>query len=184
MKKKNKGNDVNKIIKCIEDFENDNEFSFKKKNNERKLFLNDSLIKELNLNKEYNIDNTNFTEIYNHKNIAQKEAVLNNSSKYLSIKANNSNKLLLNQEIDSNYDSSKNDLYSNLKTYWDSTLFSINNNISLTINSSYENYNIISGQKLIKSKNLQNKLKEYLLKESFNISNDNDRKNAKRKRKR
>ena len=113
----------------------------------------------------------------NSKNIAQKEAVLNNSSKYLSIKANNSNKLLLNQEIDSNYDSSKNDLYSNLKTYWNSTLFSINNNISLTINSSYENYNIISGQKLIKSKNLQNKLKEYLLKESFNISNDNNENN-------
>jgi len=111
----------------------------------------------------------------NLKNIPQKEAVLNNSSKYLSLRANNSNKLVLNQEIDSNYDSSKNELYSNLKTYWNSTLFSINNNISLTINSSYENYNIISGQKLIKSKYLQNKLKEYLLKESFNISNDNNR---------
>ena len=78
---KNKGNDVNKIIKCIEDFENDNEFSFKKKNNERKLFLNDSLIKELNLNKEYNIDNTNFTEIYNNNNnsVYKKKKTPNNS---------------------------------------------------------------------------------------------------------
>ena len=42
-----------------------------------------------------------------------------------------------------------------LKTNWDNNSLSIKNDISLTINSSYENYNLISGEKLIKSKALQ-----------------------------
>ena len=47
---------------------------------------------------------------------------------------------------------------------------SINKNISFKIKSSYENLNVISGKILIKSKRLQNKLKNYLLDEIQNIS--------------
>ena len=51
-----------------------------------------------------------------------------------------------------------------------SNVFLINNNISFKIDSSYENFNIISGKILIKNKILQNKLKNYLLDEIQNIS--------------
>ena len=107
-----------------------------------------------------------------HKYHSHKESLCNKSSSHFSRKTINSNNLVLHHEMDSSDDTSKNDVYLDLKTNWDSNLFSINNDISLTINSSYENSNIISGGKLIKSKNLQNKLKEYLIKESYNITND------------
>ena len=87
---------------------------------------------------------------------------------------NNSNKLIFNHDNDSSAIISKNDVSSlnlNLKTNWDNTTLSINSDIKLSIDSSYENYNLISGEKLIKSKLLQNKVKEYLIKESLNIPN-------------
>ena len=93
------------------------------------------------------------------------------SSNKISRIANNSNKLIFHHENDSSSEQSKNaasSIHLNLKTNWDSNSFSIKNDISLTINSSYENYNIISGEKLIKSKSLQNKLKEYLINEVTN----------------
>ena len=46
----------------------------------------------------------------------------------------------------------------------------INNEISFKVESSYENFNIISGEKLIKDKNLQNKIKFYLIEEIHNPS--------------
>ena len=46
-----------------------------------------------------------------------------------------------------------------------SNVLSINNNISFKIDSSYENFNEISGKILIKNRILQNKLKNYLLDE-------------------
>ena len=48
------------------------------------------------------------------------------------------------------------------KKNWNTTL-SINNNISFFVQSSYENFNLISGEKLISNKTLQNKLKYFLL---------------------
>ena len=110
--------------------------------------------------------------IHNNKTIKESSHI-KSSNKIYKI-TNNSNKLIFNRNNDSSDESSKNVASSsnlNLKSKWDINSFSINNDISLTINSSYENYNIISGEKLIKSKVLQNKVKEYLITEAFNISN-------------
>ena len=112
--------------------------------------------------------------IHNNKNnIIRKESSFIKSSKNLSKNRNYSNKLLFNNDNDTSNESSKNGVSSinlNIKSNWDNNILSINNDISLTINSSYENYNIISGDKLIKSKFLQNKLKEYIINESLNLS--------------
>ena len=56
-----------------------------------------------------------------------------------------------------------------MKPNWDSKIFSINNTISLQYDSSYENSNLISGDKLIKSKLLQNKLKTFLIEEASKV---------------
>ena len=104
-------------------------------------------------------------------NISHKASSYIKSSKNLSKNRIYSNKLIFNHDDSS--ESSKNKLSSinlNLKTNWDNNILSIKNDISLTINSSYENYNSISGDKLIKSKFLQSKLKEYLISESLNLS--------------
>ena len=153
----------------------------------KKLNTNDNKIYDIknffniNINTEQNKGNNELTKLLKyfeeesksyHKNIPQKESLCNKTSRNISKRTMKSNRVILHQEIDSSNDTSKNYLYSNIKTYWDNNLFSIDNNISLNINSSYDNYNIISGEKLIKSKSLQNKLKEYLIKETINISND------------
>ena len=112
--------------------------------------------------------------IHNNKNnIIPKESSFIKSSKNLSKNRNYSNKLIFNNDNDTSNETSKNGVSSinlNIKSNWDNNILSINNDISLTINSSYENYNIISGDKLIKSKFLQNKLKEYIINESLNLS--------------
>ena len=59
------------------------------------------------------------------------------------------------------------------RTNWDSNILSVNNDISLRIEASYENYNLISGDILIKNKSLQTKLKNYLLDETLNFSRYN-----------
>ena len=56
-----------------------------------------------------------------------------------------------------------------MKPIWDSQIFSINNTISFQYDSSYENSNLISGDKLIKSKLLQNKLKTFLIEEASKV---------------
>ena len=56
------------------------------------------------------------------------------------------------------------------KSNWDLNYLSINSNISFQIDSSYENYNLISGDRLIKNKSLQIKLKNYLIDETLNFS--------------
>ena len=53
---------------------------------------------------------------------------------------------------------------------WNNFLF-INNNDSFQINSSYENFNLISQNKLIKNKILQKKMKDYLLEQIDNSNN-------------
>ena len=108
--------------------------------------------------------------ILNSNSISHKRGSSDRSSKEI----NYSNKLLFNLEVESNNEKNKNNISSlNVNT---KTTFFINNNISFTISSSYDNYNLISGYKLIKSKNLQNRLKEFLLNESLNISTMNKRK--------
>ena len=70
---------------------------------------------------------------------------------------------------------SKDDLISNkncVKKFLEDSLF-INNNISFEYESSYENCNIISGNKLIKNKINQNKLKHYLINEILNKNINN-----------
>ena len=77
-------------------------------------------------------------------------------------------------DINSKSNDSSNSISSPIHTpkraNWDSTIFSINNDISLSIESSYENFNIISGDRLIKNKSLQTKLKNYLIDETSNFS--------------
>ena len=109
-----------------------------------------------------------------NKNLTLKEnSNVKSSNKFLRI-VNNSNRLIFNHDNNSSSEIIKNSESSinlKIKTNWDNNLLLIKNDISLTINSSYENYNLISGEKLIKSKALQNKVKEYLINELFNISN-------------
>ena len=58
------------------------------------------------------------------------------------------------------------------KAKWNINILTIHYNISFHYNSSYENFNIISGAKLIKNKSLQNKMKNYLLEEIQNLHNE------------
>ena len=69
----------------------------------------------------------------------------------------------------SNKKKSYNDLisYYSIKLRWENSL-SINNNISFKYESSYENCNIISGEKIIKNKVNQLKLKKFLIEEIQN----------------
>ena len=92
----------------------------------------------------------------------------------------------INQNISKKYYSNKNVIYDDInveessivspinskkenKNNWNYNI-SISNNISFQIGSSYANFNVISGEKLIKSKYLQNKLQNYLLEEVKNLS--------------
>ena len=56
------------------------------------------------------------------------------------------------------------------KNIWNHNNLSINNNISFQVESSYDNFNLLSGNKLINSKFLQNKLKSYLIEEIRKVS--------------
>ena len=162
-------------------------------NNEKNLFdkkfdYNLDYNIETNYNLSTNIDNINnrnkevskllkyfdneSKSIHDNNNISHKASSYYKSSKNLSKNRIYSNKLIFNHD-DENSQFSKNkssSINANLKTNWDNNLLSINNDISLTINSSYENYNLISGDKLIKSKFLQSKLKDYVINESLNLS--------------
>ena len=95
------------------------------------------------------------------------------SSNKISKQINNSNKLFFDKEDDSSSESNRSVVSAinlNFKSNWDNNTLSINKDITLNISSSYENFNVISGAKLIKSKILQNKLKTYLINEIDNLS--------------
>ena len=162
------------------------------------------LDKKIDYNTDYKIENNfNINSNIEHNNrnrdldkllkyFDEESRSIQNNKSIKSIKAsshfksskniNSSNKLIFNHENDSSAVISRNGVSSlNLKTNWDNNILSINSDIKLEINSSYENYNLISGEKLIKSKVLQNKVKEYIIKESLNISN-NELKNVDIKR--
>ena len=64
--------------------------------------------------------------------------------------------------------------------YWNNNILSINNNISFQFNSLYDNLYLIGGDKLIKNKLLQKKIKKYLKEQiQENISNKNSLKKIK-----
>ena len=64
-----------------------------------------------------------------------------------------------------------------LKENYTSQFLTITNNISFHFESSYENFNLISGEILIKNKQLQHKLKNYLLDQVLNMSDNGSNKN-------
>ena len=79
-----------------------------------------------------------------------------------------------NNDINSKSNISSNSISSPIHTprriNWDPVILTVNNDISLSIESSYENFNLISGDILIKNKSLQTKLKNYLIDETKNFS--------------
>ena len=112
---------------------------------------------------------------------------INRKERYKTISDNNSNNSFTNRNNNLNIkeiDSSRNVLSSinnNIKTNWDSKILSINNSISLQLDSSYENFNLISGDLLIKNISLQTKLKNYLLNEISKFSRFNTNSNLLKK---
>ena len=129
---------------------------------------------------EYKI-NYNIIENKGKDDVNSSETDKNNEEKYKSISDCNSNNYYTNRhnELHLRAGSSKNYLSSinNNKTVWDLKILSINDTISFQIDSSYENYNLISGDRLIKNHALQNKLKNYLLDEISKFSRFNTNSN-------
>ena len=137
--------------------------------------LNSKKIKntEININNNDN-SNKNFLSDLKETNLEKnKLSSIGSSNILLSNKNNVIN--LKNNESSNNIPSPIN---TPKKNNWDSNNLFINNDISLYIESSYENYNTISGDLLIKNKSLQNKLKNYLIDESINYSRFNTNNNS------
>ena len=113
--------------------------------------------------------------IHNNENIINEKSNENISSSSSSSIHNKSNKNIiynLNKNLNNINESSENyaspinsKIDKSTKALYTSNILSINSNISFNIESSYENCNVISGSLLIKSKKLQNKLKNYLMDE-------------------
>ena len=150
-------------ISAKNNFELNNKNVFKNKKTEKLLnsFIDEN--DDLSLKNKY-IDNSK------EKNINQKE-----SQKHYSI-SKNKNENILNKNNCSSFQSDvyserNNNIYSSIiynsndkspKRSWNKFLI-INNNNSFQINSSYENFNLISQNKLIEDNTLQIKMKNYLL---------------------
>ena len=102
---------------------------------------------------------------------------VNETINRISIRENSSNSInniKNNKKNDSNKELNKEKIIIERKR-WDKKTLAIFSNISLKFNSSYENSNLICGQKLIKNKINQYKLKQFLIKEilNSNIKNRN-----------
>ena len=110
-------------------------------------------IDEKELNNSININSNNISK-YNNDNNNDNN---NNSNNILNI-----NKKELNEDL-INIKNTKN-------KKWGNDLLYIKNNISFKYESSYENCNLISGQKLIRNKSNQLKLKNFLINEILNKS--------------
>ena len=80
---------------------------------------------------------------------------------------------------DNNYNSNSSENYASPinkkihRNHWNTNFLAIKNDISFKVESSYDNLNLISGDKLIKNKTLQDKIKIFLLEEIHNSSNQN-----------
>ena len=113
--------------------------------------------KYTNINNENQNKNSSSKEKFKNKFESNKNNILNFGSSSID---NESNKNLESSII-------YNDDEKKSKT-WKNNLF-INNNNSFQINSSYENFNLISHYKLVRNKLLQKKMKEYLINEIINL---------------
>ena len=150
-------------ISTKNNFELNNKYVYKNKKTQKLLnsFIDEN--DDLSLKNKY-IDNSK------EKNINQNE-----SQKHYSI-SKNKNENILNKNNCSSFQSDvyserNNNIYSSIiynsndkspKRSWNKFLI-INNNNSFQINSSYENFNLISQNKLIEDNTLQIKMKNYLL---------------------
>ena len=123
---------------------------------------NENCLKEIEHNNKNRSKSSNSSEKMEEKynNLINENDNDNNSNKF-NFCSNRNNFL----NIKSNISSRNAESPINLKTNWDSKILSINNDISLQFDSSYENCNLITGEKLIKNSFLQNKLKDFLIKE-------------------
>ena len=139
-------------------------FSFENKNNKLQLILR--TIEDENENKTFKDKNeyNNYESIINEEQSSISGAGLSkfNSNKKLNSRKNN-------QESNRYIVSSLNQDEDREKSRWNIDILTIHYNISFHYNSSYENFNLISGEKLIKNKSLQNKMKNYLLEEIKNL---------------
>ena len=116
--------------------------------------INDKIESNINIGKDKSRISDNVSNnFYSNKNLINFKNVNNNEESNKNIIS------LINNQIEERN-----------KVNWDKNSFIIHNNISFQLYSSYENLNLISGQKLIKNKLLQKKLKNYLLEEIQNFS--------------
>ena len=176
----------------------DLEFISKKQLNFNKITHNNLISKNPKLEKFLNI-------IENKKDIDKNNKYINNNENIINENTDENNNSLINIEMKNEEDIKTKHIYSNknlsiesnnnndsneicfsspnnmkeniLKSIRkkNSNYLTINNNISFKIESSYENFNLISGKILIKNKKLQNKIKTYLLNEIQKISkNENN----------
>ena len=158
----NSSQNINQFIKynngqnCINLKENKKQDSLKSKENNEVKSMNSSKsnLSEKSHNKYDTIINDN-----------------DSSNLFYSQKNNNLNLKLSSKNIES-------PVNMQMKVNWDSKILSINKSISLQFDSSYENSNLISGERLIKSKSLQNKLKSFLIDETSNFSRFNTNTNS------
>ena len=142
--------------------------SFENKNDKLQFILR--TIEDENENKTIKdkSENNNNESMINEERSPRSEAgfIKFYSNKKLNSKKNN-------QESNRYLGSSLNQDEEREKPKWNNIL-TVHYNISFYYNSSYENFNLISGEKLIKNKSLQNKMKNYLLEEIQNIQNESN----------
>ena len=163
-----------KIDLSIEDNLNDynSDFDFKNTKIEKLLKSFDKIKK-----KEIHNDNDSDNDLYYKEKIIHNSSNLSGKNEDYKILINDNNSSISNHFCSNknnhlnlnNISSKKMESSINIKMNWDSNILSINNNISLQFDSSYENYNLISGEKLIKNKDLQNKVKNFLINEISNL---------------
>ena len=140
------------------------------------------------------IDKTQKEKFINNNienNIIKEKSNENNESS--NDEENRYNKVVSNKNVVYNFDSSFSDESSDSKKMYSSPInnkseniikqnytckiLTITNNISFQVESSYENFNLISGEILIRNKPLQNKLINYLLDEIQKLSDYGSNKN-------
>ena len=121
-------------------------------------------------NKYKNSNNVNFINEKNTQKISS-QSLINSEDSNKNIVYNFDNNAINNKESSEGSISPIHNRNEKItKLYTDNNYLSINTTISFNIESSYENFNEISGSLLIKNKSLQSKLKNYLIDEIQNIS--------------
>jgi len=158
-----------KKIKLVSQTEENSEINNSSENKNTKL----QLIRTEDENENKAIRDKNAYNIY-ESIINEEQSSISGErlSKFNSNKKLNSNKN--NQESNRNLVSSLNQDEEREKTKQNISILTIHYNISFHYNSSYENFNLISGNTLIKNITLQNKMKNYLLEEIQNQNLKNE----------